>query len=44
MHQPTNTSPQSTNQTISDRNMDTTTPNGAMNYGYIFIYKYIYLY
>jgi surface antigen len=38
IHQPTNTSPQSTHQTISDRsNMDTssipTTPNGGSNYG-----------
>ncbi len=41
MHQPTNTSPQSTNQTISERNMDTsTTSNGGMNYGNFFIYKY----
>jgi hypothetical protein len=37
MHQPTNTSPQSTNQTISDRNMDTSvTPNGGINYGIFF--------
>ncbi|CAF1131338.1 unnamed protein product [Rotaria sordida] len=35
MHQPTNTSPQSINQTISDRNIDTsTTANGANNYGH----------
>lgn len=34
MHQPTNTSPQSTNQTISDRNTDpSSTPNGGVNYG-----------
>jgi hypothetical protein len=40
MHQPSNTSPQSTNQTISDRNTDTSiTPNGGINYGQIFINK-----
>ncbi len=39
MHQPSNTSPQSTNQTISDRNMDTSgTSNGGMNYGIIDIF------
>ncbi|CAF4768651.1 unnamed protein product, partial [Rotaria socialis] len=33
MHQPTNTSPQSTNQNMSDRTMDTpTTSNGGNNY------------
>ncbi len=38
LHQPTNTSPQSTNQTISDRNIETsTTSNGGSNYGNIFI-------
>ncbi len=37
MHQPSNTSPQSTNQTLSDRNIDTsTTPNGGINYGILF--------
>ena len=35
MHQPLNTSPQSTNQTISDRNMDSSTSNGGMSYGTI---------
>ncbi|CAF3088523.1 unnamed protein product [Rotaria socialis] len=35
MHQPTNTSPQSTNQNMSDRTMDTpTTSNGGNNYGH----------
>lgn len=35
MHQPSNTSPQSTNQSNSDRNMDTSTSNGGVNYGMI---------
>ena len=35
IHQPSNTSPQSTNQSNSDRNMDTATSNGGMNYGMI---------
>ncbi|CAF1036242.1 unnamed protein product [Adineta steineri] len=35
VHPPSNTSPQSTNQTISERNIDTSsTPNGGMNYGH----------
>ena len=38
IHQPANTSPQSTNQTLSDRNMDTSsTSNGGINYG-IFLF------